>query len=210
MDLRDHVSGFPYGQTWVTTYQGQRVTARKDYHTWTWRNGTLVTGLCIPGITLYQANAPGIIGQNIGDPLANPDGTEAVYGADDVPPPASTNWPLVIGSGIAAAAVVALFALAIRSAGRAKENPVEKIHKRSFSLGNKCGPAGDRSGTWVHRGGCHPARPMCRVARLKRGVCVCSAYHFPHRRDRNTCGPYAMPMLLRRQERERHDQDSPY
>lgn len=119
MQLRDHVSGFPYGQTWTMQYQGQTVTARKDYHTFTWRPGVgLVTGICIPGITLYQSNAPGLIGQNIGDPLVNPDGTEAVYGADTLPAPQKTDWPLVIASGAAIAATVAAFVLAIKLAGR--------------------------------------------------------------------------------------------
>jgi len=117
ISLRDHVSGFPYGQTWTMQYtdptgKTQTVTARKDYHTWTYRGGQLVQGICIPGITLYQAKPTGVVGANYGDPLGGtPDGTEAVYGAD-VPGP-GVNWKLVAVSAGAGALVVGLFWAAV-------------------------------------------------------------------------------------------------
>jgi hypothetical protein len=93
MNLRDTVAQFPYGQIWTMSYQGAQVAARKDYHTWTWRNGALVTGICIPGITLYSALPTGqsVADPSPGDPLANPDGTEAVFGANLSPPSTSSN-----------------------------------------------------------------------------------------------------------------------
>jgi hypothetical protein len=127
MGLRDHVSGFPYGQTWTLDYGGQTVLARKDYHTWTYRNGTLVTGLCIPGITLYEPLGQGMHADMPGDALA-PDPSLALYGADDVPPPSATNWPLVVASGAAIGVVSALFILAIRRAKTAAAaNPARRL-----------------------------------------------------------------------------------
>lgn len=55
VDIRDHEIGkVPYWSTWSKDYNGVTVLARKDYHTWTYINGQLITGICIPGITLYQ------------------------------------------------------------------------------------------------------------------------------------------------------------
>lgn len=172
IDLRNHVASYPYGTVWQMAYNGQTVAARKDYHTWTWRNGVLVTGICIPGITLYSPLPAGTVGATAGgDPLANPDGTEAVFGADDGSQPSTgPNWGLVIGSGVALAGVVTLFALAMKYGGHAALNPAKR---------EMCGP--DSRGQWVHRGGCRPGRPHCRVSRRIKGICTCTAAHYPHR-----------------------------
>jgi hypothetical protein len=53
IDLLRTVNRYDYGTTWTMPFQGMTVLARKDHHTWTWRGGQLVTGICIPGITLY-------------------------------------------------------------------------------------------------------------------------------------------------------------
>jgi hypothetical protein len=58
IDLLRHVNAYPYGTTWTIAYGGATVLARKDHHSWTWRNGVLVTGICIPGITLYTQAPP--------------------------------------------------------------------------------------------------------------------------------------------------------
>ena len=110
MGLRDHIAPFPYGQTWSMPYNGATVIARKDHHQWTYRGGQIVTGICIPGITLYS-QIPGGAGamQNAGDPLANPDGTEAVYGADDVPAIQTTDWPVVVACGAVLVTLVGAF-----------------------------------------------------------------------------------------------------
>ncbi len=51
--VRDHVSRYDYGAiAEQTTYQGSVVGAFKSHHTWTYRNGQLLTGLCIPGVML--------------------------------------------------------------------------------------------------------------------------------------------------------------
>lgn len=114
MDLRDHVSGFPYGQTWTLPSNGQTVLARKDHHTWTWRGGQLVTGLCIPGITLYAPASPTVAKAilSAGDPLAGPpDPTAAVFGAEEVQ---TTDWGLVAVSGLAIVGVLTGFWAALR------------------------------------------------------------------------------------------------
>ena len=136
MQLRDNIAPFPYGQTWTLDYTDASgnpatVLARKDYHTWTWRNGQLVTGLCIPGVTLYApipggtpTTAEAGLPPPAGDPLASADGTEAVWGADTVPsattaPPTETSWPLVALTAGAIGGVVFLFFQALKAAGRA-------------------------------------------------------------------------------------------
>lgn len=118
MDLRDHINAFPYGQTWTTTWGGEAVLARKDRHTWTNRrqpDGSmkLVSGICIPGITLYETVPAGYTGIENFD---TPDPTAAVYGADDVPP-AKTSWGLVALTAGATLSVVGLVWLGVKLAG---------------------------------------------------------------------------------------------
>jgi hypothetical protein len=128
MDLRDHVSSFPYGQVWTTSYNGEVATARKDHHTWTYRKAadgsvTLVTGICIPGITLYEPLPSGVTAPDPSD-LITPDPSYALYGVD-APPPSSTNWGLVLGSAAALAGVIGLFLLARHYGGQAaRDNPL--------------------------------------------------------------------------------------
>ena len=77
----------PIGTTWTRDYNGQAVIARAEYHTWTYQNGQLVTGVCIRGITLYQS-----IQSNA--------------------PPEKTNWGIVaFGAGVAAAIIAAFVAV---------------------------------------------------------------------------------------------------
>jgi hypothetical protein len=66
IDLLRHVNQYAYGTTWTMAYGGASVLARKDHHTWTWRGGVLVTGICIPGITLYT-QAPAATGASASD-----------------------------------------------------------------------------------------------------------------------------------------------
>jgi len=120
IDVRDHIRQYPYGSIAKTVqYNGQTVGIFVSHHSWTYRNGQLVTGICIPGASIIVKQAPGLVTSTTPDNLDTPDPTAAVYGADDVPPPQSTNWSLVAVSAGAAATAVALFLLAIRSAGRA-------------------------------------------------------------------------------------------
>ena len=96
IDLRDHIRSFPYGTVWTMSYGGQTVVARKDYHTWTYKGGQLLQGICIPGITLYEPIPPAVGASTpIGDP--------AMFGAPD-----DNGW------WIAALAVGALAAWAIK------------------------------------------------------------------------------------------------
>jgi hypothetical protein len=112
VQLLGGVGAVPYWTVWTLPYSGGTVAARKDYHTWTWRNGTLITGICIPGITLYKALPQGAITTALaGDPLANPDGTEAVFGQSTVTPPSSSSsgvgafaGGLLLGGALAEAA----------------------------------------------------------------------------------------------------------
>jgi hypothetical protein len=118
MDVRDHVHSYAYGSVARTIqYQGQTVGAFVSHHTWTYRGGQLITGICIPGVSLVIQQT-GVTGTFVQDSLDTPDPTAAVYGADDVPVPQSTNWTVV---GVTAGTVVALataFWLALRFAGR--------------------------------------------------------------------------------------------
>lgn len=115
VSLRDReMRTSPYGATWPLYYDGQTILARKDHHTWTYKAGELVTGICIPGITLYAPVAPGAVSaEAAGDPLATPDPTAAVYPSDR-----GVDWGLVAASGTAAVATVAAFLLALRLAAR--------------------------------------------------------------------------------------------
>lgn len=102
-------------------YNGQTVLARKDHHGWTYKNGVLVSGICIPGVTLYSPRPGAFVDVlNTGDPLANAnaDFAEALYDSANTPGP-SIDWPLVALSGGAIAAIVTGFVLALKHAGRA-------------------------------------------------------------------------------------------
>jgi hypothetical protein len=118
IDVRDHVRSYKRGTiAKVVTYNGQNVGAFVSSHTWTYRNGVLITGICIPGVSLLVQQPTGSVGGAAGDSLATPDPTAAVYGADDLAQP--TNWPLVAASGAAVVGVTALFLLALKHAGKA-------------------------------------------------------------------------------------------
>jgi hypothetical protein len=127
MMLRDHINQHPYWTTWTTSYNGQGVLARKDYHQWTFRkqpDGTmqLETGICLPGITLYEpipaTSTTGAGATPLGDSdLTTPDPNAAVYSKYE--PPETTDWPLTLFSAGAIVAVGVAFALAIKYAGRA-------------------------------------------------------------------------------------------
>ena len=68
VDLRDHwMMTAKYGDAQTLDYDGSIVLARKDHHTWTYKKGVLVTGICIPGITLYKPLSASIVGLSIGD-----------------------------------------------------------------------------------------------------------------------------------------------
>ncbi len=125
MDVRDHVRQYPYGQIAKTIqYNNQTVGAFVSHHTWTYRAGQLVTGICIPGVSLLIQNATPTPTAGVGaattDSIDTPDPSAAVYGADDVSPPTTTDWPLVLISGAAIATITAGFFLALRQAGRAR------------------------------------------------------------------------------------------
>jgi hypothetical protein len=115
IDLLHHVNRFPYGQTWSIDYSGRSILARKDCHSWTYRGGQLVTGLSIPGITLYEpipttTGAGAVLAAN---DLTTPDPTAAVYSEEGGGP----NWGLVLASGSVAVGVFFLFRLALEYAG---------------------------------------------------------------------------------------------
>jgi hypothetical protein len=116
VQLLKTVSKVPFGQTWTQNYSGTQVVARKDYHTWHYQpDGTLLTNICWPGITLYKPLPTGFatVDDVTNVETATPDPSLAVY---DVQP---TNWSLVAVSAGAILTISALFALAIKHAGRA-------------------------------------------------------------------------------------------
>lgn len=121
VDTLASIGRYAYGSVAAqTSYDGAAVGAFKSHHTWTYRAGKLVTGLCIPGIALVVPTAAPI---GVGSPagleavaadLATPDTALAVYTA----PPESTDWKLVAASGAALAATVVAFSLAMKLAAR--------------------------------------------------------------------------------------------
>jgi len=127
VDLRDHwMATVNYGSvtsTWWTdpkTGFAQIVAARKDHHTWTYRGGKLVQGICIPGITLYQ-QIPGAaltgVPEGTGavaDDLSTPDATVAAFTKEP-----GTDWGLVGVCTVVAVGVVGAFFAGIHFAGRA-------------------------------------------------------------------------------------------
>jgi hypothetical protein len=122
VELLGSSGNFPYGQTWNNIDpMGRPVIARKDYHTWHYQpDGTLLTGICWPGITLYRPVSleQGLYGESrLVTNVENgpPDPSLAVY--DNAP--ISIAWPTVILTGGVIAGLVGAFILAVRAAGRA-------------------------------------------------------------------------------------------
>ncbi len=124
--LRDRISSYPYGQQWSMSWGGANVLARKDHHTFTYRrqpDGTaeLLTGICIPGITLYRSSPPstGLNAADVTDPAtATPDPELALYSASATRAPEKTDWGLVLVCAAALATVSGGFVWGIRVAGR--------------------------------------------------------------------------------------------
>lgn len=122
MDLRDRIRQSPRGYTWTIQYGDQPVVARHDVHSWTWRNGVLVTGLCIEGITLYrerpQSGVNGLGAVDVTDPAtAAPDPELALYSVSATQPPERTDWGLVTVCAAALATVAGGFVWGIQAAG---------------------------------------------------------------------------------------------
>ena len=49
----------------------------------------------------------------------------------------------------------------------------------------------EHCGVHRHKSGCRPARPLCKLMRMKRDnrrPCDCGAYPFPHRNGSGPCG----------------------
>jgi ethanolamine utilization microcompartment shell protein EutL len=119
VDALARISRFAYGSVAaMTEWQGVQVAAYKTHHTWSFRQGQLVTGICIPGLSLLvPLGAPVGVGAAsvAAADLSTPDPSLAVYGS----PPEETDWVLVGVSGVAIAATTAAFWLAIQMAGRA-------------------------------------------------------------------------------------------
>ena len=115
--IRDQIAKYPLRTQFGTWYNGEYVVARVDSHSWTYVNGQLVTGLCIKGVTLFEAvPTVALTSYNpVTDTLDTPDPNAAVF---DAPP--GPDWPLVALSAGAAAGVEALFLWALKAAGQAK------------------------------------------------------------------------------------------
>jgi hypothetical protein len=121
--LRDRISQFPYGQQWSVVWGETTVLARKDWHSWTNRRNpdgttTLITDICLAGITLYR---PQSLSSGLGatDPaLATPDPSLALYSISAVQPPERTDWGLVTVCAAALATVAGGFVWGLREAGQ--------------------------------------------------------------------------------------------
>jgi hypothetical protein len=99
----------PYGYEWLTTYNGEQVMAIKQHHTWTYHGGKLVTGVCIPGITLYRPEKIAITGLENDLSTPNPD---IAWFDDGVQP--GGDLELILGSALAIIVVIALFIVGLR------------------------------------------------------------------------------------------------
>lgn len=112
--IRDQIAKYPLRTQFGTWYNGEYVVARVDSHSWTYVNGRLVTGICIKGVTLFEPiPTAALTAYNpAADTLDVPDPNAAVFDATQGP-----DWGLVALSAGAGAAVVALFLLALRTAG---------------------------------------------------------------------------------------------
>lgn len=124
VDVLAHVRDFKRGTiARVITYGNQTVAAFVSSHTWTYRNGQLVTGLCIPGVSLLVLSTPSALAgtsmlaaTSNTDDLSTPDPTAAVYSVDA--PPEQTDWKLVATTAAITVSVVGLFLWGMHAAGR--------------------------------------------------------------------------------------------
>jgi hypothetical protein len=85
-------------------------------YTWTYHGGKLITGICIPGITLYKLKKVGVteLERDLNKP--NPDVAWFDEGEQSI------DWTLVAGCGAAALGVILLFVLGFRFLKRLKQN----------------------------------------------------------------------------------------
>ena len=122
ISLLKGISAVAYGTTWLNG----TALARKDFHTWTHRGGQLVTGICIPGITIYAPLPAGFADpQNVGDPLAIPNAAyaDAMFDATSTASPVGTvsTWAVVgIAAAVGGTAAVAWLLT------RPRENPLRR------------------------------------------------------------------------------------
>ena len=129
VDVLSKVRSYPRGSiAKVITYGDQTVAAFVSSHSWSYRNGKLVTGLCIPGVSLLIMTTPssGLAFSDAqqkwelgatADDLSTPDPTAAVYSVDA--PPEVTDWRLITTTAVITVGVVGLFLYGMRAAGRA-------------------------------------------------------------------------------------------
>lgn len=107
-----------------TTGASQYVIARRDHHTWTFHGGRLITGICVPGVTLYESLLTQATGASAptNDDLSTPDPAAAVYSVDTdaagnptlpIDQETAPNTGLVVGSAVALGVVVGLFVAAV-------------------------------------------------------------------------------------------------
>jgi hypothetical protein len=119
LDVRARIGRYAYGAIAQTTsWQGSEVAAFKSHHTWTYRGSELLTGICIPGVSLLvPLGAPVGLGAAaaVATDLSTPDPTLAVYAA-----PEQTDWGLVAVAGGAIALVTGAFLLGLSLASPAR------------------------------------------------------------------------------------------
>lgn len=117
LDVRSRIGRYAYGTIAQTAdWQGTQVGAFKSHHTWTYRGGSLVTGICIPGVSLLVPLASPVgLGATsaAATDLSTPDEQLAVYAA-----PEQTDWGLVAVAGGAIALTTAAFLLGLHLASR--------------------------------------------------------------------------------------------
>ncbi len=99
--------------------------------------------------------------------------------------PATMNpWLLgLLAAGVLGGGVLAVYLLTKPSA---RANPA--LERTSCG-----GPRGHVE----HVRGCRPGRPKCRYRRREKGICSCTAYHFPHREGSGACR-HGVPDAIRK------------
>jgi len=120
MDVRDHIRQYERGTiARVVEYNGTTAAFFVSSHSWTYKrqpDGSmkLITGLCIPGVSLLSQATPVGANATADTPFPDPDPELAVYGADDVPD--ETNWGLVVVGSFAIFTVTWAFVQGMRRA----------------------------------------------------------------------------------------------
>ena len=110
--IRDHIHDYTRGAIVAQiVHQNETVGFFVSSHTWTYKNGQLVTGICIPGVSLLIQDSPNLASALPPDSLDQPDPNAAVWIAAPDPGP---SWPLVVAGAVAIGVTITAFLYVLR------------------------------------------------------------------------------------------------